>query len=152
MNDTIAAQHPVGTMIYQRYNIYIYRADVLWISYGLTAGATFLCMAIGVSAMIRNQACYENVPSTFLRLTANMVTLRQIVQSDDDGSVPLPAAIGEARIPAWNGFNEGKGASMDSTEVAMAETESSLSELTSLTLGRYTIRRKPVPSADGSSH
>jgi hypothetical protein len=93
----MAEGNKVHVDIYYSFNIYVYRPRDLWLAYGISAAATFLCMGIGVYSMWQNGACYQTVFSTFLRVTKDGNLLR-LIDPADSGAEPLPKDLAKASV------------------------------------------------------
>ena len=94
-SETATAAIPVTVSTFS--NVYSYNRQDLWLAYGLGLFGGFLCAIIGLHAAWTNIASYQNVFSTFLRV-ADDPELRNMIESTDDGSDPLPEKLRTVRL------------------------------------------------------
>ncbi|KAK5047145.1 hypothetical protein LTR84_007088 [Exophiala bonariae] len=100
-NDTLIKDHTQGDYISVNAttypNTFVYRPRDLLIVYGLSLFCTVLCSLIGLHALHINKASYQNIFSTFVRVTGHP-ELHSLTKLDDTGADPVPKQLAEARI------------------------------------------------------
>lgn len=89
-------------------NIYAYHPRDLLLAYALGAFATLICLAIGMSAIFRNQSAHSNSFSAILRATRNPDLDGLVSDADTGGAEPPPKGLGET-IVRLRKSNGGKG-------------------------------------------
>lgn len=94
-NSTDAQFLPVTVTSYP--TTYVYDAKSLLLAYGVSLLCSALCCAAGLYAFLVNHGSYQNLFSTFVRVT-NDTELRSLISSDDSGADPLPQVLGRARV------------------------------------------------------
>ena len=97
MNSSIAERNQVPVDIYSNFNIYKYNPRDLWLTYRIAGGASLICTMLGLYAMWRNGAGYQNLFSTFVRTTRDQA-LQNLIDPSDIGAEPLPRDLAEASI------------------------------------------------------
>ncbi|KAF2462933.1 uncharacterized protein BDR25DRAFT_320387 [Lindgomyces ingoldianus] len=76
---------------------YIYNRPDLLLPYGLAFLATTISAMVGLHAFFVNKDSYQNIFSTFLRVT-NDSYLRALIDPGDAGADPLPRHLAQVRI------------------------------------------------------
>ncbi len=76
---------------------YVYKPRDLFLAYGLSLLCTLACSIIGVHALWINNASYQNIFSTFVRVTGDR-ELHSLTDENDHGADPVPKALAEAKI------------------------------------------------------
>jgi hypothetical protein len=76
---------------------YVYDRFGLLLAYGLSFLAVCICAVIGLHAFVVNRGSYQNLFSTFLRVT-NSPQMRALIQSEDNGADPLPKHLAQAVV------------------------------------------------------
>ena len=76
---------------------YVYRKADLFLADGTSVAYAIVCCVVGLHAFAVNNASYQNLFSTYLRLT-NDIDIRSHIQPQDVGSDPLPKSLGKAVV------------------------------------------------------
>lgn len=76
---------------------YVYDRSDIYLAYGLSFLCTCICAAVGLHAFFVNHDSYQNVFSTFLRVT-NIPELQVLIGPTDTGADPLPNQLAQARF------------------------------------------------------
>jgi hypothetical protein len=75
----------------------IYKPFDLFLAYGLSILFSSIAAVNGLHAFLRNHGSYQNIFSTFLRVTRDP-HLGALVVADDTGADPLPQNLRKVRI------------------------------------------------------
>lgn len=70
-------------------NVYVYRKDLLWVSYGLAIAASVIGVAVGLGAVVRNKGSYEDNFSTAMRVTHGARLSHPFRREETSGKGPL---------------------------------------------------------------
>lgn len=79
-------------------NLYSYNPRDLYIAYGAGLGATLVCLAIGIFALLRNGCSYTNEFSTLIRVTRDASIEGIVPRIHRSGADPLPRVLGRTRM------------------------------------------------------
>ena len=147
MNSTIAAQNPVLANVYSTSNIYNYDLRDLWIAYGIAASSALFCAIVGIYAIWRNGATYQNVFSTFLRTTRDQA-LQNLIDPSDNGAEPLPKDLARVNITLAKDLNI---TLAEDLSIALAEDPNITSAEGQYLTMQQVSQRRPSSEADASS-
>jgi uncharacterized membrane protein YgaE (UPF0421/DUF939 family) len=79
-------------------NVYIYDSRTLWIAYGLAITFTLIAVCIGLTAILLNNASYNNNFSTVLRISRSSKMSTEVQELESDGSEPLSKHLAQAKL------------------------------------------------------
>jgi hypothetical protein len=75
----------------------VYEPTALLLAYGLSFLCALACSIVGLHAFFANSASYQNIFSTYLRVT-NDDELQSLIDVDDAGNDPLPEHIAGVKV------------------------------------------------------
>lgn len=79
-------------------NIYVYSASKLWLAYGLAGLFSTAAVAMGLVALVSNQASYSNDFSTVVCVARNAEMSADVRKEDAEGRDPLPEYLAKATL------------------------------------------------------
>ena len=92
----MASLNSVQAEVFTMINVYHYGVGGLWLAYGIATAVSLLGVLVGIYAIWRNGACYQNNFSTFVRTTQDESLVGAVGR--DNGAEPLPRDLGERSI------------------------------------------------------
>lgn len=87
------------------YNIYVYSATILWLSYGIGITLALFGVISGMLCAYANRGSYTTKFSTILRVARGTSLSAPIMMVDADGKDPTPKYVEEMVVSFPDGYN-----------------------------------------------